>query len=237
MNDRRPGPGGGLMPRKMLWGLLMVAVLIAIVALLNNSKHLMPKLAPTEQAVVDKSKVDARAPQSKPDSTTTPDSAEASPKSDREFQQWVRQEAQTMENPNGVGADKDAQIRKVISKITPVQAKHLQRILATPHSLPREKILSAYLLVEGGLKTREALKESIAAPLHEKGGESHSEDELKGIREKSLRIMMIDGLFAQAKTDANARTTLVRAIADSEDPYIKAYGQQRLKQLEPSSRQ
>jgi hypothetical protein len=151
--------------------------------------------------------------------------------SDPQFQQWIRQEAKSLDDLSVNGERKEADIREVVRKITPTQARQLRQTVMHPQSAAREKILSAYLLVEGGLNTREELKTAIAAPLTQKGGEPHSEDELKGVREKSLRIMMIDGLFAQAQKDPSARETLARAIVDSEDPYIKAYAQEKYDQL------
>jgi hypothetical protein len=151
--------------------------------------------------------------------------------SDPQFQQWIREEAKSLDNLSVNGERKEAEIREVVRKITPTQARQLRQTVMHPQSAAREKILSAYLLVEGGLNTRAELQKAISAPLAEKGGEPHSEDEIKGVREKSVRIMMIDGLFAQAQKDPSARETLARAIVDSEDPYIKAYAQEKYDQL------
>ncbi|NJM09715.1 MAG: hypothetical protein HC883_02115 [Bdellovibrionaceae bacterium] len=162
--------------------------------------------------------------------TATTTTFEAPP--DPQFQHWIREEAKSLDEPNVNGQAKEAEIRAIVSKINSSQAQQLRQTVNSRVALPREKILSAYLLVEGGLNTRQALKDSITAPLVEQGGEAHSESEIKGVREKSLRIMMIDGLYAQAKTDTKARETLAQAIADSEDPYIKAYAQEKLDQLQ-----
>jgi hypothetical protein len=151
--------------------------------------------------------------------------------SDAQFQQWIRDEAKSIDDLNVDGEKKQAEIKEIVRKITPSQARQLRQTVMHPQSAAREKILSAYLLVEGGINTRQELKEAIAAPLTEKGGEPHSEDEVKGVREKSVRIMLIDGLFAQAHSDPKARETLARAIVDSEDPYIKAYAQEKYDQL------
>ena len=152
---------------------------------------------------------------------------------DPQFQNWIREEAKSLDDLNVNGEQKQAQIKEILAKITPSQAQQLRQTVVHPRSPAREKILSAYLLVEGGLSTRQALKDSITAPLTAQGDhEAHSEGELKGIREKSVRIMMIDGLYAQAQKDPSARATLAQAIADSGDPYIKAYAQSKLDQLQ-----
>lgn len=150
---------------------------------------------------------------------------------DPEFQDWIEDEAKSLDSLRVDGEQKQAQITELVAKLTPSQSRQLKQTVMHPQSRSREKILSVYLLVEGGPKTWADLKDVIAAPLTQKGGEVHSEEEHAGVREKSLRIMAIDGLFAQAQADAQARATLGRAIVDSADPYIKAYAQDKYDQL------
>jgi len=150
---------------------------------------------------------------------------------DPEFQDWIEDEAKSLDSLRVDGEQKQAQITELVAKLTPSQSRQLKQTVMHPQSKSREKILSVYLLVEGGPKTWADLKDVIAAPLTQKGGEVHSEEEHAGVREKSLRIMAIDGLFAQAQADAQARATLARAIVDSADPYIKAYAQDKYDQL------
>lgn len=150
---------------------------------------------------------------------------------DPEFQEWIVDEAKSLDSLKVDGEQKQAQIEALVSRITPSQSRQLKQTVMHPQSKSREKILSVYLLVEGGPKTWADLKDVIAAPLTQKGGEVHSEEEHAGVREKSLRIMAIDGLFAQAQTHSQARATLARAIVDSSDPYIKAYAQDKYDQL------
>lgn len=175
-----------------------------------------------------KETIDAAVNKSAPDPAIAPGVVAPS---DPQFQQWIHEEAKSIDDLNVDGEKKQAEIKEVVRKLTPSQARQLRQTVNHPQSATREKILSAYLLVEGGMNTRQELKDAITAPLSEKGGEPHSEDEVKGVREKSLRIMMIDGLFAQAKSDPKARETLARAIVDSEDPYIKAYAKEKFDQL------
>lgn len=167
-----------------------------------------------------------------PNSNASPSVNSDVPVSDVQFQQWVREQAKEMESPVASGRDKEQALHQAVTKVTPSQAKQLRITVSQSQALPRERILSAYLLVEGGAATRSELKEAITAPLAEQGPhEVHSDEEVKAAREKSLRIMMIDGLFAQAKTDPEARGTLARVISDSVDPYIKTYAQEKFDQL------
>jgi len=223
---------------KFFLGVLALFIAVVIVAwqlrssepseglMTGPSREREPAAADHTRSPVPSGSANAPAP-----STAEPPSLMA-PK-DPAFAQWIREEAKSLDELNVDGEKKEQQIREVVAKITPSQAKQLQQTVSSPRSLPREKILSAYLLVEGGINTRQELKDSIVAPLVEQGGhEPHSEDEIKGVREKSVRIMLIDGLFAQAQKDPKARDLLAQAIADSADPYIKAYAQEKMNQLQ-----
>lgn len=214
---------------------LFVFTLVAMFAAMRYRKTL------DLQAAGEKASGDTRGPvdtsaKAVIDAATTPAPADSAAPSlaapaDPEFQRWISTQAKSLDSLSANGDTKEAEIRDAVKKITPAQAKQLRQTVMHPQSATREKILSAYLLVEGGINTREEMRLAITAPLKEKGGEVHSQGEMDGVREKSLRIMMIDGLFAQAQNDLKARETLARAIVDSEDPYIKAYAQEKYDQL------
>lgn len=152
---------------------------------------------------------------------------------DSKFQQWITDEAKAIDRPNIDGDKKEAEIKEIVRKLTPEQSRQLLQTASSPVAPAGEKILSTYLMVQGGLNSRAELARFIAMPLKENGPhEPHSEAEIKGVREKSLRIMAIDGLVSQAKTDPAARQALAKAIAESDDPYIKGYATEKLKELE-----
>lgn len=151
---------------------------------------------------------------------------------DPEFQNWLAEEAKSVDHTHVDSQAKQIQIRKIVSKLTPTQSRQLLQTASNPVAPAGEKILSTYLMVEGGLNSREELKTFISAPLKDQGPhDAHSEGEMNGIREKSLRIMAIDGLFSQAKNDPQAHAALAQAAAESTDPSIKSYAEQKLKQL------
>lgn len=153
-------------------------------------------------------------------------------KVDSEFQNWLSREAKELDRTNIDGDTKQAELRKVVAKITPVQARQLSLTARNPRAPAAEKILSTFLLVEAGSKAHQDLVELITSPLAEKGPFlPHSEEESKGVREKSLRIMGIDGLFSQAQTDPRARDLLARSIPSIDDPTIRAYAEDKLRQL------
>ena len=168
--------------------------------------------------------------------TPNPSLAEApSPKTtaDPEFQKWISDEAKELDNLNVDGAAKKRQIRAVVSKMTSQQSKQLLQTVKNPRSPAAEKILSTFLLVEGGTRTQKELSDLISSPLLEDPNyKPHTEEEMKGIREKSLRIMAIDGLFSQAQHEPSAREALARAARETQDPSIRAYAEDKLRQLQ-----
>lgn len=163
----------------------------------------------------------------------TPSTKEAKKTTDPEFQKWLSTEAKELDRLHVDGDAKRAQIRSVVKKMTPQQSRQLLQTAKNPKSPAAEKILSTYLLVEGGLRTESELAELIAAPLEEPGHYApHSEEEVKGIREKSLRIMAIDGLFSRAQKEPTAKAALARAASQATDPSVRAYAEDKLRQLQ-----
>lgn len=158
--------------------------------------------------------------------------ANTTPPADPEFQKWLSHEAKSLDLPSVDSAAKQTELRKVVKKITPVQTKQLLLTAKNPRAPAGEKILSTYLLVESGARGHNELSELIATPLADKGPHPpHSEEEMRGVRDKSLRIMGIDGLFAQAQKDPRARETLARTIPSIDDPFLRSYAEDKLRQL------
>lgn len=158
--------------------------------------------------------------------------AATEPAQDPEFRRWVQQEAKELDNLSVNGAEKQKQIRNVVSRMTPQQTRQLVQTIKNPSAPAGEKILSTYLLIEGGSKTHRELGDLISSSLTENQEYApHSVEEMKGIREKSLRIMAIDGLFSQAQREPSAKATLARAAREASDPSIRAYAEDKLRQL------
>ena len=152
---------------------------------------------------------------------------------DPEFKKWLAAEARELDSLNVDSASKESAIKTVVAKLTPQQSKQLLQTAKNPNAPAGEKILSTYLLVEAGVRSLGDLRELIVSPVPDGGPHpAHSEGELKGIREKSLRIMAVDGLVSRAKNEPEARAALARAIEDIQDPYIKAYAEDRFRQLD-----
>jgi hypothetical protein len=150
-----------------------------------------------------------------------------------EFKKWLTVESKSLESTNVDGDRKQIELRKTVERMTPSQKNLLAKTAGNPKAHPAEKILSAYMLVEGGINTRQELAALIAAPMEDYGTpEPHSQAEIFDAREKSLRIMAIDGLFSQAKTDPAAKADLAKTVDDIQDPYVRDYARQRLEELE-----
>ncbi len=152
---------------------------------------------------------------------------------DPDFQKWLSSEARSLDLPSVDADAKRRELRKIVAKISPLQSRQLLLTAKSPKAPAGEKILSTYLLVESGTRGHSELSELIAAPLVDKGPHpAHSEEEMRGVRDKSLRIMAIDGLFAQAQKDPRAKETLARTIPGIDDPFIRSYAEDKLRQLQ-----
>ncbi len=218
-------------------GLFAVAILVVAAALAiwlrqkEFSKSFEP-MANAPAASIDRAKTqfDEKTPPVKTAGETS--AASQAPPPDPEFQKWIRQEAKELDKAHINGEAKQVELRKAVAKMTSEQTRQLMLTARNPRSAAGEKILSTYLLVESGSRGRGALAELIQAPLNDKGPHpAHSEEEMKGIRDKSLRLMGIDGLVAQAKLDPSAKEVLARAIPGIEDPFVRAYAEDKLRQL------
>lgn len=151
---------------------------------------------------------------------------------DLRFQNWLAQEARKLDSPSVDSEKKQIEMRKIAQSLKPSQGRQLRKTALTTAAPAGQRILSAYLLVEGGLNTQEELRLLIQAPLENSGPvEVHSDNEVKSAQEKSLRIMAIDGLATRARTDARAREALAQAARESSDPQIRSHAQRRLQQL------
>ncbi len=155
---------------------------------------------------------------------------------DPSFQKWIADEAKSLNYERVDGTTKRQEIQRVVTQMTQAQSRQLLHTALNPNAPAAEKILSTYLLAEGGARSREELVALAKAPLSGKVGEPHSEEEVAGVREKSLRIMAIDGLFSDAQRDPRARASLASYVADAQDPFLKAYAQSKLAELDGENR-
>jgi len=149
-----------------------------------------------------------------------------------EFRDWIREQSKLLEAPGVNEQQSQEQVAKVAASLTTSQSRELLNTVRDPRASAGEKILSTYILVEGGGRSQGELFELIATPLENKEPvAAHSEEEAKGIREKSLRIMAIDGLASRAAKEPLLREAFAKQIPDIEDPYVRAYARDKLNHL------
>lgn len=227
------------MIRKWVWGIVaLAAAMVLIAALIRQESTQTEEQTHAAQATASSSSAEESPDKSlpvtsQPNSAATGSVTETAAPADPEFQKWLAQEAKSLNHHNVDGVKKEAEIRKVVAKITPSQARQLLHTARNSTAPAGEKILATYLMVEGGLTTRNELLDFVNDEMAA-AGEPHTHEEVNGVREKSLRIMAIDGLFSQAQKDPGARAALVSQIGSIQDPYIKAYAQRKLEELDRS---
>lgn len=151
---------------------------------------------------------------------------------DPDFQKWLSEEAKEVDQPHINSEKKRKELAAVIVQLTPTQAQQLLQTAQNSSSSAGEKILSTYLLVEGGAKSRVELRQLIATPpLYSGAQETHSEGELRSVQERSQKIMALEGLISQAEHDPAARADLAQSISTIQDSYIRSYAQKRFDEL------
>lgn len=160
-------------------------------------------------------------------------SAEASrslPLTTTPFRAWVAEEARGMDYPS---ADPERKARDVNARAARLTAEERQELLRTANDAQAsagEKVLSTFLLVQAGARAHAELRALIAQPVAPTG-EPHSEQELASMRDKTLRIMAIDGLAETAKRDPRAREALTKVVGEISDKQLKTYARERVEQL------
>lgn len=159
-------------------------------------------------------------------------SAAIPPSSEENFSAWLSEESKHLDHLVADIPEKTLQLKKMAAQLTQNQMQLLLRTSLNVSAAASERILSTFLLVEGGHHTVATLTKLATAPLSNPGPhETHSTEETLGMQDKSLRIMAIDGLVEQAKENPQARELLAKHIADIKDPYLRAYAERRLAEL------
>lgn len=165
-----------------------------------------------------------RTGESKP-TGTAPSNAE-SPGDVQELRHWLSQEARGV----GLQVDEAAHRRAIqqrVRTLTPAEWREVTRLILSPDENANERIVAAFMLGMGGLSAPDVLERVLDERLPEGPQRPHSEDEVRAMRERSLRLMVIDGLIAEAKADPGKRAALAQAIRRIDDPYLRDLAKRR----------
>lgn len=158
------------------------------------------------------------------------DMRDVKPPTDAGLKTWLKSEAQQMDMPRVDSERKEREMNLIATRLSAPQRRELLRVARHPKSPAGEKVLAAYLLVQAGAQGMQELKELIVSPVSE-AGETHSVAEMNSMRDKTLRIMALDGLSSRAQNDAQARATLAKTIEEIQDPYVKSYAEKQLTEI------
>ncbi len=148
------------------------------------------------------------------------------PPVDPEFQKWLERAAGEVNKTNVAGDRVSAEMARVAANLTPAQANQLLQTAVSNTAPAAEKILSVYLLGEGGARSRAQLVELILSPLPDRGPVTvHSPAETLSAGDRARVMMAVEALAAQAKSDPAALQALVQAISAIQDPNVKRLAQ------------
>jgi len=142
-----------------------------------------------------------------------------------EFMTWVSAEAQKMNLAKSEHSDKQNQLISAAQKLNLEQRRQLLKLARDPKASTPEKVLSTYMLVEAGPAGFSELRALISSPVHDR-------DPIGSQRDKTLRIMALDGLSSRAMLDPGAQEALVRVLEDIQDPDVKSYARQKMQQVQ-----
>jgi cytoskeletal protein RodZ len=230
-------PMGGVMKLKSLLAVVVLIAAAVVVAYQMRTEPLQrqPARATGLTSENENQKTESENGNRKPENgnlkSETVSETENGKAADPRFQQWIASEARLMDAPRVDSDAKEKEMSAVASKLTRQQSRQLLHTAKNPGSPAAEKILSTYLLVQAGPRAVQELKELIASPVSP-SGPVHSAAEMNNMRDKTLRIMALDGLSSRAKSDPEARAALAKAIGEIQDPYVKRQAQDRLDRVQ-----
>jgi len=148
---------------------------------------------------------------------------------DPAFAKWIHEEANQIEQLTPNSAAIRQRLVDVTRSLTPAQAWQLFATARSPGAPAKEKIFAAFVLAEAGDRANVQLQQLITAPVITTAPqEPHSEGEMKGIQERSLRLMALEALIGRAEHDPAAREVLEHSIPNIPDTYMKQLAQRRL---------
>jgi len=216
--------------------LLAVVIVLAVIGWLKRSPD---EVEPSPTVLAAGSVFDANSPSAPSDEGASPSPASSPAPADSSasvpdpvFQDWFENEAKSMNAPRVDSAQKRRQIEARLAQLTPAQARQLLITALDTAATASERILSVYLLVEGGSKTQSEVEALLQAPLVDHGPSTpHSVAENRNAQERSMRLMALDGLAARAAEDSKAMAALEAAASSAADRLIREHAKRRLAEV------
>lgn len=147
---------------------------------------------------------------------------------------WRKSEAAKLDSTQ-VNEDLEISgIEERIKNLTPTEWKEVARQITDMEADANERVFSAYLMGQGGLNselTESLASEVVAKPLPDPGPHPvHSLEETAAMREKSLRMLVIEEMIQQVKKDTRKRDGLDRVVRAIEDHGLRTLALRRLRE-------
>ncbi|ODS51066.1 MAG: hypothetical protein ABS42_00395 [Bdellovibrio sp. SCN 50-8] len=165
------------------------------------------------------------------------ESAEETPAEKQEREAFVKWRQAESAKLDATQVNEDLEIVSLndrIKKLTKTEWKEIARSVLDVKGAANERVLSAYLMGQGALnsaQSEELLKEVLSKPLPNPGPHSpHSVEETEAMKEKSLRLLVIDELIQQARQDSRKRDQLIKAVDAITDPELRSLALRRLRE-------
>lgn len=147
-----------------------------------------------------------------------------------EMKAWIRHEAVSVDS---VKVDEEARLKALnerLQKMTGNDWQQVAEIFLDSRAAANERVLSAYLLGRGGYDHPALVDRIFDERLASEPAPAHSPEEMSQMREKSLRLMILEEMIAAAKADPSRRAQLTQSIRRIDDPYLRKLAMRRLQE-------
>lgn len=149
-----------------------------------------------------------------------------------EIESWLQSESQKMDSNTYDNVSEESKLRQKAQLLTFDEIQMLKTAAVDMKRSANERILSTYLLSMTSAQGLSALQDLAGTNLSNPGVQApHSLGETLSMHEKALRRMVIDELFKRAQVDSAYVPELGKVIEKIPVPELKAYAQDRYKQL------
>ncbi len=149
-----------------------------------------------------------------------------------EFKKWLEDEAVEVNRPKVDVEQAQQKMQAAVQALTPERSRVLLETIRSSTASAGAKILSVYLLIEGGERTLPEMTELLLSPVPTHGASvAHSATEVRNTQERSMRVMAIEGLATRAKTDLRARAALEKIAQTAPDSALRTLAEQRLRDI------
>lgn len=147
-----------------------------------------------------------------------------------EFLAWFTAEAKGVSDLKVDEVQREQRIQQQVRTLTSNDWSEVARRLMDQGLPMNDRLLSGFLLGRGAFDHLDLVDEVLEKPLPSGNPPPHSIEESEMMREKSLRLMIIEEMIQAAKKDRSKLASLEQAIRKIEDAHLRSLAERRMKE-------